>query len=59
MKYQKNKNKEDTFMKLLATAFLLMISSATFADTKTMNREATEKQNTYPAMEDRFGGTRS
>ena len=42
-------------MKLLAIAFLLMISSATFADTKIMNGDQTNHQNSYPALEDRFG----
>ena len=46
-------------MKLLAIAFLSMISSATFADTKIMDGDPAGNQNTYPTMEDRFGGTRS
>ena len=42
-------------MKLLATALLLMISSATFAETKIINGEPTERKNSYPAIEDRLG----
>ena len=42
-------------MKLLATAFLLMISSATFADTKIMEGDPNGYQNSYPAIEDRLG----
>ena len=42
-------------MKFLAIAFLLMISSATFADTKIIGKESTEQKNTYPAIENRFG----
>jgi len=42
-------------MRLLAIAFLLMTSSATFADTKIMDGDPTGNQNSYPAIEDRFG----
>ena len=42
-------------MKLLAIAFLSMISSATFADTKIMDGDLKEHRNSYPALEDRFG----
>lgn len=41
-------------MKLLAIAFLLMISSATFADTNIMDGDQTNRQNSYPAIEDRY-----
>ena len=42
-------------MRLLAIAFLLMVSSATFADTKIIDGNPVENKNSYPAMEDRFG----
>ena len=42
-------------MKFLAIAFLLMTSTATFADTKIIDGDSKEKQNSYPAIEDRFG----
>ena len=42
-------------MKLLAIAFLLMISSATFANTTIMDANPKEHKNSYPALEDRFG----
>ena len=42
-------------MKLLAIGFLLIISSTTFANTKIIGEETKENQNSYPAIEDRFG----
>ena len=42
-------------MRLLAIAFLLMISSATFANTTIMDANPKEHKNSYPAIENRFG----
>ncbi len=43
-------------MRLLAIAFLSMISAVTFASTTIMDGDLKEHRNSYPALEDRFGG---